>query len=155
MKHVLVMLSLAALVSPARAQAGSPAMLLQRFMQAWNTSDPAAISSLFAQDADLIAPDGMFPTGRSAIAAYYAGAFSQGYSGSTLTGKIIQQRMLVPGLTIVDVRFDIVGAHKSDGSMLPVEHGAMAALMRKEPSGWQILAQRERNGNHFIPFRSR
>ena len=130
-------------------------MVLQRFMQAWNTSDPAAIGSLFAQDADLIAPDGLFPKGRRAIAAYYAGAFTQGYSGSSLTGKIIQQRMLVPGLTIVDAEFDIVGAHKSDGSMLPVEHGAMAALMLKEPYGWHILAQRERNGSNFIPFPAR
>jgi uncharacterized protein (TIGR02246 family) len=45
------------------------------FVRAYNANDPAAIAALFAEDAEVIAEDGLEIVGREAIAALFASSF--------------------------------------------------------------------------------
>jgi uncharacterized protein (TIGR02246 family) len=151
-RAVVATLWLVLICTPAAAQEHNPQMVVDRFMRAWDAADPKAISGLFTDEADLIAPDGAFAKGRLAVEAYYATAFANGYAGSKGMGEIIQQRELSHDLILLDSRFSIVGAHKMDGSLKADEKGAMAVVLRRAGDDWRIVALRERSGSDFAPF---
>jgi uncharacterized protein (TIGR02246 family) len=117
--------------------------LLGRFMAAWSASDAAALSSLFAPDADFINPWGTHASGREEIRAFYAGAFSMGYAGSKGEGDLIAVRELGDGVAMIDGRWRITGAKNEDGSPRADEKGTLVAVIAKRGADWQILALRE------------
>lgn len=122
------------------------AQIFSRFEQHWKATDAAGLSRLFSRDADFVAPDGTFASGRANIEHFYAAAFAHGYAGSAGTGKILSVRALGHGLVFVDAQWRIASAHKPDGSLRPDETGILAAVIRRGSGGWQILRLRENEG---------
>jgi uncharacterized protein (TIGR02246 family) len=140
---LLAALLLAAFAAPAAAE--PPVALLDRFMAAWSAGDAKAIAALFAADGDFVNPDGYRASGRAAIEAFYAGAFARGYAGSRGIGEVVAQRAVVPGLVLIDGRWNISGAKTENGTPRPMEQGILTALLREESDGWRIVALRESN----------
>ena len=117
--------------------------LFGRFMAAWSASDAAALSSLFAPDADFINPWGTHASGREEIRTFYAGAFSVGYAGSKGEGDLVAVRELGNGVAVIDGRWRITGAKNEDGSPRADEKGILVAVIGRRGDDWQILALRE------------
>jgi uncharacterized protein (TIGR02246 family) len=138
MKRALFALCLT--LAPLGAQASGEQDLVSQFLASWNAADAKGLSALFTEDADFVSPYGVHAAGRANIEAFYAMAFSHGFAGSKGTGEIITTRPLSPDLMLVDARFAIARPDR------PVEKGIMAAIFRKDASGWKIAALRENEG---------
>src|SRR5262249_25131121 len=136
---MLVLCAALTFATPAFAGDGVPE-LVASFMRAWDAGDAKALSALFAEDADLVTPDGIVAKGRGNIGAFYAYVFTKGYAGSHGAAEIVQTRALSTTLSIVDARWSITGAKH------PPESGIMAAVLEKDADGWHIRALRENRG---------
>jgi uncharacterized protein (TIGR02246 family) len=148
MKPIALGVCVLALLAPAAAFGfdSDSASLVSRFMQAWNAADARALSMNFAPDADFVSPFGDLVKGRANIEAFYARAFAHGYAGSRATGEVVSEKMLAPEMALLDAQWTIAAAHKPDGAPIPGEKGILVAVIRKDASGWHILALRENEG---------
>ncbi len=151
LRAIFTAASLTLLCTPAMGETSGLQALVDQFMHGWNSSDPKAISDLFAADADLIAPDGVVADGSPAIRAYYAEAFAHGYASSKAVGKIVRERTIGSDLMLLDASFSIDKAH-SISSPKPEEKGAMVVVARRFGDIWRIIALRERSGSEYTLF---
>ncbi len=153
LREILLGTTLIVALAGSAQAADDPGALLPRFMQAWSASDAKGIAALFAPDADLVTPDGIKASGRTAIEAFYTAVFARGYAGSQGVGEVISTRLIAPDLALIDGRWNISGAKTETGAARAIQSGILAAVLRRQSDGWHIVALREGNGaSDFHPF---
>lgn len=114
-----------------------------RFLENWARADGTGLGTLFAEDADLVIPTGLFLHGREEIGGFYSSVFAEGYKGSKATADIVQIRMVQPGVAVIDGMWSITGAHTSKGEIAPAENGIFSMVAVKQNGTWLIAALRE------------
>ena len=148
MKMVLLAaVALSVAVPAVTGPAADPAQAaIAAYLDGWNRADAAAIAATFTADGDFIAPGGLHARDRTAIRAFYAGAFARGYRGSQ--GRFVPKlvRHLTPTVVVVDGVWSISGARDAHGLARPPERGLAVAILTRTSHGWQIAALREQVG---------
>ncbi len=105
--------------------------------EAWNAADGVAFGTVFAEDADFVNIRGGHFTGRETISKAHQEIFGSIYRGSRIVFTLSKTRQLADGLIIA-----ILAAHlQCPNGPLAGEHDAVVtAVLRREPSGWQIVS---------------
>jgi uncharacterized protein (TIGR02246 family) len=139
----LAFVLLAAVAAPAAAQApGQPAAderavraLVDRYVDARERRDPAAIGALFTADADQFTTGGEWRRGREAVVR---GALaSSERTGGTRRITVRAVRFPAPDVAIADGAYDIAGTREGGTRQLWT-----TLVMTRGRDGWQIAAIR-------------
>ena len=121
---------------------GTPANLATAFAAAWNSYDAARLASLFAEDADFTAVNGLRAHGREIIRKGHDELFRTVFKGTQLNAEIISVRALAPDLAAVEAEFTY-----PKGILPGVTRALASYIAKKTENQWQIVIFR-----NMIPF---
>jgi uncharacterized protein (TIGR02246 family) len=91
---------------------------------AWNRHDAKAFAEGFAADVDFTNVFGLSAQGRAAITATHAAIFKGMFSNSALT--------------IIDARWEMIGARDPQGNPWPKRNGLMSMVATEEGGAWRF-----------------
>ncbi len=117
---------------------------LNAVVTAWDRSDAKSIASVYANDGDLIVPDGVVLRGKATIEAFYVSAFQRGYGGTTAGAKIIRAHAIGASAYVADGTWSIEGI-KHPGAADSREAGIFTAFFVREKGQWRLHALREQS----------
>src|SRR5262249_54904657 len=109
--------------------------VVQKYVNAREARDPAAIGALFTADADQLVSDGMWRKGRDELVRGMLESSKR--TGGRRTIRVEAVRLLGPDVVLVDGRYTQSGL--SDGKDRQLW---TTILLQRGPSGWQIAAIR-------------
>ncbi|HEV2595546.1 MAG TPA: SgcJ/EcaC family oxidoreductase [Sphingomicrobium sp.] len=120
-----------------------PTTPIQTFAAAWNVADAEKLASVFAEDADFTAVNGLRVSGRDLIGTGHAELFRTIFRGTTLAVEVLAVRMLAPGVAAVEAQFTY------PNGILPGVTRSIAHYVARENStgSWEIIIFR-----NMIPF---
>jgi uncharacterized protein (TIGR02246 family) len=130
--------------SAADADRQSMEATLNAVVAAWDRSDAKAIAAVYAEDGDLIVPDGAVLNGKPTIEAFYASAFSRGYGGTTAGAHIVRGHRVGASTYVADGTWSIDGI-KHPGAPDSREAGIFTAFFVREKGQWRLHALREQS----------
>lgn len=107
---------------------------------AWNHHDVAAMTRLFAPDADVINLAGEWFKGRDAFAKSLEALHSAKVKESVWQTEETHIKFLTPGTVIVHVYFNSHGEKNPDGTPLPPRRGIFTRVEMKRNGEWRIAA---------------
>lgn len=114
----------------------------QSIVTAWNHHDAAAIAAVFAEDGDMICPDGDHAQGRAEVQSSFAEDFAEGgmLEGSTI--KVLKEpiRFLTENVAMSDAIVTINGVHTPEGTMVADAH--IVNVWKKTGDRWWLFASR-------------
>jgi uncharacterized protein (TIGR02246 family) len=132
---VLILLLIATPILTAQAPTASDEAavraLIQRYMDARNARDPAAIADLFTADADQYTTGGEWRRGRGEVVAGTARSTKQ--NPGTRSTDIASIRFITPDVAIADGNYDITGGDVRRWTTMVLE---------REAGQWRIAAIR-------------
>jgi uncharacterized protein (TIGR02246 family) len=114
---------------------------LEVYAATWNTHDADALAALFAADADMIMGNLPRVAGREAIRSWWQTYFSRIDAGRKGEFDLLSQRVIVPGVRLVNVASKTSGANDS-GEELATRLARGTWLVVKEGGTWHIAAMR-------------
>ena len=132
--------------SPLDADKQAIEATLKTVVEAWDRSDAKAIASVYAQDGDLIVPDGTLSAGKPMIEAFYKSAFSRGYAGTAAGAHIVRGRRVGSSSYIADGTWSIDGikhAGKPTRARLASFRPSCARKRAVAPSGATRTVERD------------
>jgi len=144
----LTLIGCVALAAPAHAQdeGGDEAAVqavAQKWVEAWNAADMAAVAALYTEDADYQDVFAQRYEGRAAIEQAFAEINSDQYQGTQLELESISLRLLSPTLAVSDTRWKMTGMPEGDGPAAPAE-GLSTVVFVAQGDHWLITAHRSR-----------
>lgn len=112
--------------------------LFQQLMDAWAAGDARTYASLFTEDADYVAFDGVNQKGRAAIEAGHKPLFERFLKGSKLTGGLVETRQLAPNVILAHA----VGSILDNGRTTPKPErlSSQTLIAVKEDGQWRFRA---------------
>jgi uncharacterized protein (TIGR02246 family) len=116
--------------------------LTDSFVNAWNNHDPAAMAATWAQDGDLINPQGRVAKGRDAIQQLLTDEHSGQMKTTTFTLKSLELRMLTPSVALGDWTTELTGAMDPQGNARPPMHVHVFVVYEKRDGKWLAEATR-------------
>jgi uncharacterized protein (TIGR02246 family) len=130
------------LIGPPAKAAEAPTQIIQgaldAYVGAWARADAAGIGKAYADDGEFINPSGDRFVGPSAIAGFYAMAFSRGYAGSHGAARISEARAITEDVLLARGDWSITGARIASGP-IPPECGTFDLLMRRDQDRWSVV----------------
>jgi uncharacterized protein (TIGR02246 family) len=142
---MIVVCSVAVPKTGAAAPVGDESVIratVDQMLAAWSRVDAKGMAQFYAQDGDLIVPDGTVLSGKGTIEAFYANAFAHGYGGSAAHAQIARMRKIDAANYVVDGTWSISGI-KHDGQTDSSEAGIFTAVFVHRHGRWQMAALRE------------
>ena len=120
-----------------------PTLPIRTFVAAWNEADGEKLASVFAEDADFTAVNGLRVSGRDVIGKAHNELFRTIFRGTTLAVEIKGVRVLAPGLAAVEAEFTY------PNGILPGVTRALAHYIARETPcrNWEIIIFR-----NMVPF---
>lgn len=114
--------------------------LVSKFREAWNRHDAAAMSALFAEDAEFTSWRGVRVGGRVGVRTYHAEAFRMRYAESVLHVDGVEVRILRPDVATIDIWWSITGSRFDSGAMRPPRRGVSAVVATRdgEDGPWML-----------------
>ena len=119
-----------------------PASLAEVFVAAWNEGDAERLASVFAEDADFTAVNGLRVHGRDFIRRGHDELFRTLFKGTRLAAEVISTRALAKDLTAVEAEFTY-----PNGILPGVTRALASYIARKTDDRWEIVIFR-----NMIPF---
>lgn len=119
--------------------------ILDHILASWGQANAKGMADMYANDADLIVPDGTVLSGRHDIEAFYASAFQRGYAGSLAHADVVRLRKLDATCYVMDGTWSIVGIRQA-GASETKEAGVFTGVFVRHHGHWQIAALREQTG---------
>lgn len=113
--------------------------LTERFAQAWNAHDVAALGAVFDEDADFVDPSGNIWHGGAAIAAEHRRLFRGPLAQSSLRCQVAKARMLSRTSGIMYGIWSMTGHTDERARYLPVRTGLWLFVVRRASGGWRIV----------------
>lgn len=108
----------------------------------WLNADAALLAGLWAEDGDIVHPDGLIERGRETIRANRAALFMRSeYRGSKHPLTIGAVRCLTQDVAVADGKWEMRGISDASGKPLPTFEGQVTLVM-KRTAGWSIEAYR-------------
>ena len=115
---------------------------IETFAAAWNEADAARLASVFAEDADFTAVNGLRVRGRELIGRGHDELFRTLFRGTTIAAEVISVRVLGSGLVAVEA--ELTYPH---GILPGVTRSLVSYVAREMGAGWEIVVFR-----NMIPF---
>jgi uncharacterized protein (TIGR02246 family) len=117
--------------------------LIGRFAEGWNAADAVVLASVFAEDADFTAVNGLCIHGRDLIRDGHDELFRTIFRGVRLAARPLSVRFLSPGIAVVEAEFSYPG-----GMILPGVIRALAQYVAvRSGAAWEIAVFR-----NMVPF---
>lgn len=140
--HVPLLLGFLATSTVAAAEnAASDTNFLQAYAASWNTHDANALAALFTADADMIMGNLPRIAGRDAIRSWWQAYFSRIAAGRKGEFALVSDRVLAPGVRLVDVVSRTSGVAGS-GEKLATRLARGTWVVVKRGETWLIAAMR-------------
>jgi uncharacterized protein (TIGR02246 family) len=110
----------------------------------WRNADAAQLASLWAQEGDMVHPDGVTERGREVIRANRAALFiRQEYRGSRHPVTIGSVRCVSGDVAVADGKWEMGGVTDTSGNALPTFEGLLTLVARRvAEGGWLVEAYR-------------
>jgi len=112
------------------------------FAAAWNKHDAKAMAAFWAQDGDLINPQGRVAKGRAEIEKLFQDEHSKGLKQSTYKPGPLTVRFIEPDIAFAESDSEISGATNPDGTSAPTFKAHVNRLLLKKGGKWWIVAAR-------------
>lgn len=120
----------------------TPTTPIEIFVNSWNTADAKQLASVFAEDADFTAVNGLRAHGRESIGKGHEELFRTLFRGTKLAVEVIAVRALANELAAVEAEFTY------PNGILPGVTRALASYVARNRQGrWEIVIFR-----NMIPF---
>lgn len=113
----------------------------KKFTEAFNSFDPKAVASFFAEDGTLITPVGDVAHGRDEIAKLYAENVERIFKGSKSTFTITGARKAGPDTQWLDLEHEVQNAQQPDGTTGTMKMHVVV-LVQKKGKDWKWLEAR-------------
>lgn len=110
---------------------------LDRFVEAWNHGDAAAMGPLFAKDADLINPFGRTASGRDGIVKFFSDELATLTKGTHFEVKEFSPHLMRPDLAVEDMDIEISGGTLAPDPAKPLRNHAFL-VVEKQGGHWQV-----------------
>ncbi|WP_223881067.1 SgcJ/EcaC family oxidoreductase [Nesterenkonia ebinurensis] len=117
-----------------------PEEIADRFIQAWNRADAAALAALFAEDADFVNVVGLWWEDRGRIRQAHDYGFRKIFANSEMRVQRTKLRRLGESAAVVHIEWTLVG-QSSQGSGEPGERrGVFSFVLQKDDAGWLAVS---------------
>jgi uncharacterized protein (TIGR02246 family) len=116
----------------------------EAIVTAWNKHDAKSVAAVFAEDADMLTPDGRLVSGRAAIEKAFADDYTGALRESSL--QILKEpvRFPTPDVAVSDAEVVISGAVGPDGAKGPPMTMIVTNVWKKADGKWWVFASRPR-----------
>jgi uncharacterized protein (TIGR02246 family) len=111
------------------------------FFAAWTRHDVKAMAAAFAEDADIINPQGRVAKGRAEIEKLFTDEHAGPFKGTSYTATV-SLRMLAPGVALGDWDATVSGMKDASGQALPPFKHHVATVYVKKNGRWLAAAGR-------------
>ena len=109
----------------------------------WRNADAAHLAALWAEDGDVVHPDGLTERGRETIRANRAALFlRREYRGSAHPVTLGTIRCPSAGIAVADGKWEMRGVTDTTGAALPAFDGLLTLVLSRGSEGWSIEAYR-------------
>ncbi len=114
---------------------------INEFVNAWNKHDPRAMSMVFAEDADLINPQGRVAKSRTEIEKLFKEEHSNAYKDSQMALRLAGLRFLAPDVAVGDYEFEVTGARDRSGKETKLQ-GHLTDVFKQQGNAWNVATCR-------------
>jgi uncharacterized protein (TIGR02246 family) len=116
--------------------------LIETFVAGWNAADAALLASVFAEDADFTAVNGLRLSGRALIRDGHEELLRTIFRGKTLAARLLSVRFLSGEIAVVEAEFSY-----PNGILPGVTRGLAQYVAVRSAGRWEIAVFR-----NMIPF---
>lgn len=117
--------------------------LADGFSLHWSNADAVSLANMWADEGDMIHPDGRIERTRETIRSNRAQLFTQReYRGSRHPVTLSMVRCLGASVAVADGKWELRGLSDAAGKILPPFEGQVTLVVRSGGAGWQIEAWR-------------
>lgn len=117
--------------------------LADAFTLHWSNADAQSLANMWADEGDMIHPDGRIERTRETIRSNRAQLFMQReYRGSKHPVTLTMVRCLGPTIAVADGKWELRGLTDAAGKVLPPFEGLVTLVVKGGGGGWQIEAWR-------------
>lgn len=149
MKRIMVVSILMGLVVPlgvvsARAQSKDEAAIRKvfaDFAEAWGKDDAKGMAATWAEDGDIINPQGRRATGRADVEKLFADEHSTIFKGSHISFTAGTIRFVKPDVAVFTTEYEVPDAHGPDGGSMGTG-GIVTCVMVKNGEKWMTFSAR-------------
>ncbi len=115
--------------------------LVQWHQDLWNSHDPAGMTALFTESADLVNVVGMRRRGSAEIFAEYDGIHRTFMRNSVLKVLGVDVKLVASDIAIVHANWEMTGVEKLPGWNIPdVRHGIITYVAVRKNEEWKFEA---------------
>jgi uncharacterized protein (TIGR02246 family) len=111
------------------------------FVAAWNRHDARSMASVYAEDADIINPNGRVAKSRTEIEKLFRDEHAAPFKQSQFTATPHSARFLTHDLAVTTHAFEVSGAVDPAGNKTTLR-GYFTNVMKKHGDTWQVLVCR-------------
>jgi uncharacterized protein (TIGR02246 family) len=114
---------------------------VDEFVKAWNQHDPKAMSNVYAEDADMIDPNGRVAKNKKEIENLLREEHATSFKDSHMQLRPAGIRLLSPEVAVGDYEFEVTGARDQAGRTTTL-HGHLTDIFKKQNGAWMVAASR-------------
>jgi uncharacterized protein (TIGR02246 family) len=122
-----------------RTVPGALDAVTERFAQAWNERDVAALGEVFAEDADYVDPSGNLWHGRASITAEHRRLFRGPLAHSALRVRVAKVRMVSRSSALIYSLWSMTGHNGEPRHTLPLRTGFGLFAVVRANGVWSII----------------
>jgi uncharacterized protein (TIGR02246 family) len=116
--------------------------LFDGFTAAWGKHDINQMASFWADDGDLINPQGKWGEGQAGVVKVFTGEQNGPLKKSTITFSIDKIRSISSDMAFVDGGCKVVGSVDKKGKKMPPMDFRIVTLAQKKDDQWQFVSVR-------------
>lgn len=118
-----------------------PESIPERFVQAWNNRDAAALASVFDENAEFVNVTGLWWHDRAAIEKAHAYGLERIFNRSTLATELVTVKWLSADIAIVHARMRLTGQSAIEGVDAPKpRRNLFSFVVHRGPRGWSCAS---------------
>ncbi|GFZ95491.1 SgcJ/EcaC family oxidoreductase [Nesterenkonia alkaliphila] len=117
-----------------------PEEIADRFVQAWNRTDAAALAGLFAQDADFVNVVGLWWEDRERIRQAHDYGFRRIFGDSEMKVQRTKLRRLGDSAAVVHLEWTLSGQSPQNGGEPGERRGIFSFVLHKNDDAWLAVS---------------
>ncbi len=117
-----------------------PGEIADRFVEAWNRADAAALAALFAADADFVNVVGLWWENRDRIRQAHEYGFRRIFSDSAMAVQRTKVRRLGESAAVVHVEWTLSGQSPQAGTDPGERSGIFCFVLQKNDDAWLAVS---------------
>jgi len=114
---------------------------VDEFVKAWNKHDAKALALLYADDADVINPNGRVARSRKEIETLFRDEHASVFKDSRMALRPAGIRLLSPDIAVGDYEFEVTGARDMAGRPTTLQ-GHLTDVFKRQGNSWMVAVSR-------------